>query len=103
MSTTQIHNIAKQDTPASVEVPKEWRGLLIWAVGRFGSGILLAAACSWALMRVYDDHAMQTRQLMSILEARARVDAEMTLTLSRLGNSIDELRRDAAAAHRAGK
>ncbi|MEN3942994.1 hypothetical protein WJU23_16975 [Prosthecobacter sp. SYSU 5D2] len=103
MSTAQIHHIAQQDTPASVEVPKEWRGLVIWALGRFGSGILLAAACSWALMRVYDDHATQTRQLMSILEQRARVDAEMTLTLSRLGHSIDELRRDAADAHRAAR
>lgn len=100
MSTTQIHEVAQRDTPSSVEVPKEWRGLMIWAIGRFGSGILLAAACSWALMRVYDDHAAQTRQLMTILEARARVDTEMTLTLSRLGHSIDELRRDAANAHR---
>lgn len=100
MSTTQLHNIAQQDTPTSVEVPKEWRGLLIWAVGRFGSGILMAAACGWALTRVYDDHATQTRQLMTILEQRARVDSEMTLTLSRLGQSIDELRRDAANAHR---
>ncbi|SKA88799.1 hypothetical protein SAMN02745166_01488 [Prosthecobacter debontii] len=100
MSTTQIHNFAQQDTPNAVYVPKSWRGLLIWAVGRFGSGILLAAACSWALMRVYDDHATQTRQLMTILEQRARVDSEMTVTLHRLSQSIDELRRDAASAHR---
>lgn len=100
MSASDLHQMAEQDTPNAVAVPNEWRGLVIWAIGRFGSGILLAAACAWALMRVYDDHAMQTRQLMTILEQRARVDAEMTLTLSRLGNSIDELRRDAANAHR---
>lgn len=99
MSASDLHQMAEQDTPSSVEVPKEWRGLVIWALGRFGSGILLAAACAWALMRVYDDHAAQTRQLMVILEQRARVDSEMTLAVNQLRSAIDDVSKEARMAH----
>lgn len=100
MSTTKLHNFAQNDTPTAVEVPKSWRGLLIWAVGRFGSGILMAAACAWALMRVYDDHSAQTRQLMTILEQRARVDAEMTIAVTQLRAAVEDVTREARLAHR---
>jgi hypothetical protein len=100
MGTEKLHNLAQSDTPAAVDVPKSWNGLLVWAVGRFGSGILLAAACGWALARVYEDHAAQTRQLMSILEQRARVDAEFTAVLHQLRGSIEDVAREARTAHR---
>ena len=100
MSTTSLHNFAQQDTPNVVDVPKSWRGLIVWAVGRFGGGILMAMACGWALMRVYDDHALQTRQLMTILEQRARVDAEMTLAVNQLRSAVQEVAKEARDAHR---
>lgn len=99
-NTERLQDFAQSDTPSAVDVPRSWRGLIVWAVGRFGSGILMAAACAWALSRVYDDHASQTRSLMSILEQRARVDAEMTVTLHQLRGAIDEMSKEARAAHR---
>lgn len=38
MSTEQLHEMASNDTPSNVEVPKDWRALVVWAVGRFGWG-----------------------------------------------------------------
>ena len=100
MSTDTIHALAQADTPATVDVPQNMTGLLFWAIGRFGSGILLAMACGWALSRVYEDHAKQTEQLMTILETRAKLDSEMTDALVHLTTAIDQVSKDAMKAHR---
>jgi hypothetical protein len=98
--TERLHQLAESDTPAAVTVPQSWQGIVFWAVGRFGSGILLAAACGWALMRVYEDHAKGTDRLMTILEQRAKVDADMTSALLQLRGALDEVAREARNAHR---
>lgn len=100
MSTETLYTLAEADTPESVEVPRDMTGLLFWAIGRFGSGILLAIACGWALTRVYEDHAKQTAQLMTILETRAKLDAEMTDTLAHLTDAINQVAKDAREAHK---
>jgi hypothetical protein len=100
MSTDTLHSLAQADTPSTVDVPKDMTGLLFWAIGRFGSGILLALACGYALTRVYEDHAKQTQQLMTILETRAKLDSEMTAALVHLTSAIDQVSRDAQKAHR---
>jgi hypothetical protein len=99
MSTDTLHSLAQADTPSTVDVPKDMTGLLFWAIGRFGSGILLAMACGYALTRVYEDHAKQTQQLMTILETRAKLDSEMTSALVHLTTAIDQVAKDAQRAH----
>lgn len=99
MSTDTLHAIANNDTPASVHVPKDMHGLIVWAVGRFGGGILLAAACGWALAQVYKDHAAQTERLITILESRAKADTELAGAILGLRNAVDEVTREAHAAH----
>lgn len=98
--TDRLHTIAENDTPAAVNVPQTIQGLVLWAVGRFGSGILLAVACGWALMRVYEDHGRQTDRLMQVLETRAKVDTEMTAALLQLRAALDEVAKEARNAHR---
>jgi hypothetical protein len=97
--TDRLHQIAENDTPAAVTVPQTLQGLVLWAVGRFGSGILLALACGWALMRVYEDHGRQTDKLMTILEQRAKVDTEMTAALLQLRTALDKVAEEARNAH----
>ena len=100
--TDTLHAFAQKDTPAVVNVPRDMAGLIFWAVGRFGSGILLAVACGYALSRVYDDLSRQQMQLMTILESRAKLDTELTGALLQLRSAIDEVAKDARSAHRAG-
>lgn len=99
MSTEILHEIAQNDTPAAVEVPHTLNGLIVWAIGRFGGGILLAAACAWALMKVYDDHARQTDRLMTLLEARAKSDSELALAINGMRSIVDEVAKEARMAH----
>lgn len=100
MSADTLHQIAQNDTPAAVHVPKDMHGLIVWAVGRFGGGILLAAACAWALSKVYDDHSKQTDRMLTLLEQRARADSELATALSRFTFAIDDLAKEARTAHR---
>ena len=100
MSTETLYTLAEADTPQTVEVPRDLTGLLFWSIGRFGSGILLALACGWALSRVYEDNAKQTAQLMQILETRAKLDSEMTSALVHLTTAIDQVAKEAREAHK---
>lgn len=99
MSTDRLHSLASSDTPSAVTVPREWPGLLVWAVGRFGVGILVAAVFwhAWREERV-ESHSRNER-LALILEQRARVDVEMTTALTRLTQTIEEMRKEAMGAH----
>lgn len=102
MSAETLHQIAQNDTPSAVNVPKDMQGLVVWAVGRFGSGILLAAACAWALSKVYADHSKQTDRMLTLLEQRAKADSELATALFRFNQALDELAKEARAAHRTG-
>lgn len=98
----RLHQLAEDDTPSRVQVPATWSGLLVWAVGRFGVGILMAAACGWALMRVYEDLSTTQRELMQLLRDEARAKSEMTVTLNELRQAIAEVSRESRNAHTKG-
>jgi hypothetical protein len=100
MSTDTLHAIAENDTPQAVHVPKSMHALIVWAVGRFGGGILLAAACAWALSKVYDDHAKQTDRMLTLLESRAKADSELATALTLFKGAIDDIAKEARTAHR---
>lgn len=95
----KLHDIAASDTPGAVIVPREWTGLLIWAIGRFGVGILVAAVFWHAWRDERLDSRERNHHLTTILENRARVDGEMTAALSRLTQTIEEMRKEATGAH----
>lgn len=103
MSSETLHQIAQNDTPAAVQVPPTLNGLIVWAVGRFGGGILLAAACAWALSKVYEDHAKQTDRMMTLLEARAAADSQLATAMLSVKTSMEDLTKEARQAHRGGQ
>lgn len=76
MSSDTIHQIRSNDTPAVVQVPPTLKGLIVWAVGRFGGGILLAIAHTWALSKMHDDDAKKTDRMMTLLETRTDADSQ---------------------------
>lgn len=100
MSTDTLHQIAQNDTPAAVQVPPTLNGLIVWAVGRFGGGILLAAACAGALSKVYEDQRVQTDRMMTLLEARAGADSQLATALLGVKSSIEEMTKEARTAHK---
>lgn len=105
--TERLHSIAEHDTPSAVAVPNNVSGLIIWAAGRFGSGILLAIACGWALTRVYDDQKALQERMMILLEqrstsdtVRAKADSELATAISGMRITVDEIAREARGAHK---
>ena len=103
MSSETLHAIAQNDTPEAVNVPKDFNGLIVWAIGRFGGGLLMAMACAWALSKVYEDHAKQTDRMMTLLESRAATDSQLATAMLSFKASIEELAREARTAHKSGQ
>ncbi len=104
--TDTLHQIAENDTPAAVQVPRTLNGLVVWAVGRFGGGILMAAACAWALSKVYEDQKVLQDRMMQLLEqraasdsARAKADSELASAISGMRSAVDEIVKEARGAH----
>lgn len=101
MSTKEmLHVVAEGDTPNSVTIPKDWNGLLLWAVGRFGGIIIATIMCAYALQHVYADMQVTNQRILLLMEARAASDVKLAEALSQLSRMVDDIRREAADAHR---
>ena len=100
MSKDTVHSLAEADTPAIVNVPNTWSGLLIWAVGRFGSGILIAALCVAGIIRVYGDLRDQNQALIVLIKEQTAASSGLQTTLSELKNSLALVATEAHNAHK---
>lgn len=72
----------------------------MWAVGRFGSGILMAAAIGWALMQVYGDMKAMTDRVISAFEQQSSNQRAMQLTLDAMTRAVETNTRSVEDAHR---
>ena len=69
MSADDLHEIADQSTPESVEIPKSYTGLVVWAIGKWGIGVVFAAF----LIPVYQDLKASNQRLADISQANVQV------------------------------
>jgi hypothetical protein len=95
MSREELHSVANADTPHQIAVPNTIQGLIIWAVGRFGVGILVAAAFGYATHVVYYDMRDDRRLMMDAFRDNTRVVETFAGKVSELTKSIDEAHRRA--------
>lgn len=98
--TQQLHNFAQNDTPSKVTVPQGWAGIIMWAAGRFGGGIVIAAVCVYMLDKVYADYQRQNTAVLVALTAQTEVNTKNILLMEELRKTIQELTNEARAAHR---
>ena len=96
---TKIARIANADTPSTVQVPDTWTGIIIWAVGRFGSGIIMAAVFAYAAWMVYKDDHLLIDRVMSAFEARSKTDSELAAALTGLTRQLADMREEVRDAH----
>lgn len=99
MSKDTVHSLAQADTPAIVDVPNTWSGLLIWAVGRFGSGILIAALCVAGIVRVYGDLKEQNQALITLIKEQTAASSGLQSALHELKTSLSLVATEAKRAH----
>lgn len=79
MSKEELHEIAVDSTPETVNVPATWGGLIVWAAGKWGVGIVFAAM----LIPVYTDLKESNRQIAELSRANVQV-------LTALAQKIDD-------------
>jgi hypothetical protein len=94
MSKEELHELAQSSTPAEISVPETWGGLLIWAVGKWGVGIVFLAL----LVPVYQDlklsnsrWADQATQNIRVMEALAAKIEASNSAIARLDDSLRRL------------
>jgi hypothetical protein len=69
MTTENLHQFASDATPSTVEIPKTYTGLIVWAVGKWGIGIVFAAF----LIPVYGDLKASNQRLADISQANVQI------------------------------
>lgn len=106
VSAPKIAALANCDTPSAVEVPSTWAGLIVWAAGRFGVGIVFAVVFGYAVREVYNDSKSQRDQLMKYVVERNDIDAkraiadtELAKSIAQLAESVENLCDEAKRAH----
>lgn len=91
MSQNELRHIAQQDTPSSVEVPPTWAGLITWAVGRFGVGVLFAGVFGWWLMTVYGDLRNDGARVLAAFEKQSETNAHTVVALQQLTLAVERI------------
>jgi len=96
MSQDEIHSIATADTPRDVEIPNTWQGLIVWAIARFGIGILVAAVFGYATKEVYSDMRADRLQLMDAYRDNTRAIQDFSAKIDSLSDAMDDAHRRAS-------
>lgn len=72
MSKEDLAAIANSTSPPEVQIPSSWQALIVWAVARFGAGILMAVVLGIATVQVYGDLTRLNERVLSAFEAQTR-------------------------------
>lgn len=99
MGRDDLHQMAQADTPAAVQVPNTWQGLIVWATARFGVGMIVAAAFAYSTKVVYEDMRSDRERLLQAYQENTRVVESFAGRLSELTKSIDDAHRRATAGN----
>jgi hypothetical protein len=98
MSKEELHEIAVASTPESVNIPATWGGLFVWAVGKWGVGVVFAGM----LVPVYTDLKASNQQVAEISKANIIILTQLSAQIedassrtTRVEEAIRELNRHA--------
>lgn len=75
MSKDELHDIATSSTPEHVSIPETWGGLIVWAIGKWGVGVVFAAM----LVPVYTDLKSSNQQLAEVSKANVEVLMQLAM------------------------
>lgn len=87
MPLEDIHDLAKSTTPPSVQIPASWPGLIVWAAGKWGVGIIFAAM----LYPLYQDLKMSNQQFVEITKANVIVLSAMAQEIKSNGDKMQDI------------
>lgn len=103
----KIAKMANKDTPTGVIVDSSLYSLIVWAIGKFGAGIIIAIAAFYGLGVVYGDlkqsNIENNKTIMKVVDSQAIQMTELTKTLSAIEVSLKSLAEEAKEAHKQSK
>lgn len=85
--TDQLHQLAKETTPSTVDVPNTYTGLVVWAVGKWGIGVVFAAF----LIPVYQDLKASNQRLADISQANVQVLTALAGRIDQMSSRVEHL------------
>lgn len=104
MSRDELHQIAQMDTPASVDIPKTWQGLIAWAIVRVGPALVLSVAVigatMWAVNKVYSDLAETNRIVLELVRAQSQTNGATAAAIQELSKQVENNTKAMEDAHR---
>lgn len=89
------HSVASHDTPQDVKVPDNLAGLAVWAVGRFGIGIVFLGMVYFQ----YRDMSTLVDRMMRALESRAVADVQIARAMTEQSAILTALTHEIRSAH----
>lgn len=81
----QLARMVNADTPQGVYVPSQWTGIILWALGRFGIGIVFV----YAAWMIYQDNKALTERVIKSNERWAEVQANTVQAMQSLKSAVD--------------
>lgn len=95
MSKDEIHQVAQNDTPAYVDLPKSWPGILAWITVKLGPWAVIAVVCGWATSVVYTHQREDQLALLKAYQANISAMDAFTSQLKNMQDTIDDAHRRA--------
>ena len=96
MSRDDLHSVASADTPRDIEIPNTWQGLIVWAIARFGIGLLVAAVFGVATKEIYSDMRADRLQLLDAYRDNTRAIQDFSSKVQSLQEAMDDAHRRAS-------
>jgi Na+-transporting methylmalonyl-CoA/oxaloacetate decarboxylase gamma subunit len=87
MSKEELHTIAESSTPANVTIPQTWPGLIVWAIARFGIGVVFLVLLIW----VYQDLQLANRAMVDVVRANTTAIEALVRKTDETSKSVERL------------
>jgi len=97
MSKDDLHHIANNTTPDEIQIPNSWQALIVWAVAKFGVGILATIVLGYAVTHVYADLTALNNRVLTAFELQteaAVANREAVLQMAETLKRIEQEHRD---------
>jgi len=97
MSQDELHTIANHTTPEEIHIPNSWQALIVWAVAKFGVGIIATVVLGYAVSHVYADLTSLNNRVLTAFELQtqaATANREAVLQMAETLRRIESEHRD---------
>jgi hypothetical protein len=94
MSREDLHTIANDTSPKEVNIPNTWMGLIVWAVAKFGIGVIISAVFAFATVRVYEDLTLLNQRVLTAFEQQTRAAESNNAAIREMISQIKQIETD---------